>query len=141
MIYFYHHNCLRQTRDNTALILQPMWGDGKESVYLLFLGLDVFSPLRYQWMKATPQEHIWMHKEVNKYQTIDAQKSRSSSKRPVPNIPDINYADGSIVCCCLLLQIIDIFKDMVGGGSCRLSFCSASSNFPVFTCVTVAVRF
>lgn len=47
-------------------------------------------------------------------------------KARAPNIAVINYAEGSIVCfCLLLLQIIERFKDVVGGGSCRLSvfFC------------------
>lgn len=45
-------------------------------------------------------------------------------KAHVPKVAVINYAEGSIVrfCLLLLLQIIERFKNVVGGRSCRLSF-------------------
>lgn len=55
-------------------------------------------------------------------------------KAHAPNVAVINYAEGSIVCFCLLLllllQIIERFKDVVGGESCgAFIFFPASSTF------------
>lgn len=67
-----------------------------------------------QWTSANKR---WTHTEL--WQLIKAH---------APHIGVINYAEGSIVHFCLLLQIIERFKDLVGDGSCRLSFPSASSK-------------
>lgn len=74
------------------------------------------------WEKATQKTTLTdAHKEVT------ANKRGTSRTEPwqlikgrARNVAVINYAEGSIVCFCLLLQIIGRFKDMVGGGSSRL---------------------
>ncbi len=77
----------------------------------------------------------------NMHRTLAAHQS-------TPNVAVINYAEGSIVCFCLLLllllllQIIERFKDAVGVESCELSFSFPCLLYlPVPTCVVVVFGF
>lgn len=110
---------------------------------LLLPGLDTSPPLAdINGSEEATQKHTYgrAEDEQTTKKTHDTHDGTgSSSKRALPTSPFLNYAEGSIVCFRLrlrLLQIIERFKDVVGGGSCGLScfFCFFSpclfSTFP-----------
>lgn len=113
------------------------WQDEKSTVPFDVTGTWYVSPslmsMDEKRQRRKKHTHIWTHKatwtSANKRWTTRTELWQLI-KAHAPNIGVINYAEGSIVHSCLLLQIIERFKGMVGGGSCRLSFSSASSNTP-----------
>lgn len=88
------------------------------------------------------RQHRKTHMDA--YRSEQAQTKRCTTctelwqliKAHAPNVAALNYAEGPIVhFCLLLLQIIDRFKDVVGGGSCGLLFLFCLLYLPFSTCV------
>lgn len=134
MFHFSRQRIHWQTWSN---IIRDMTGQ-KQAALLLSLGLDMSPPHWYQWIRggeALKKKHIRLPKESEQAQTKGAQHAKKLwqlIKALTLNIAVINYAEGSIVCF-LPLSSSDHgerFKDLVGGGSCRLSFLSAASTSP-----------
>lgn len=120
ILFFYPQRTWRQARDNSCFKHDRT----KFDCPFVVPGTWYVSPSPV-WMderrrRRKPRTEMWLQ---NKRGASRAERWQLIKGR-ARNVAVINYAEGSIVWvfffCCLLLQIIGRFKDMLGGGSSRL---------------------
>lgn len=125
-LYMFHFFVTEKLADKQEIILYQTWRD--KNWLLLCCSWDLIClPLTCinGWEEATQKNTYGCIKKwtsANKRCTTCTELWQLIKAHAL-NVAVINYAEGSIVCFCRLrLQIIERFKDVVGGGSCRLSF-------------------